>query len=155
MVYYELIRYRSALKWLKKETLMVTWLALLYLVFLFLVSLAISLLKGLPFRFFISFQQDVSLFYLLYHFFINGYLQIVVYVLFVMFFNFLTRNRFYGIALLVVITGCSTSPFIPFKLNSLIYVFEGRSVYLISLVLILWLTGIVMSISLLLRRKMF
>lgn len=155
MVYYELIRYRSAHKWLKKEILMMTWLALLYLVFLFLVSLAISLLKGLPFRFFISFQQDISLFSLLYHFFINGYLQIVVYVLFVMLFNFLTRNRFYGIALLVVITGCSTSPFIPFKLNSLIYVFEGRSVYLISLVLILWLTGIVVSISLLLRRKMF
>ncbi|MGJ7036490.1 hypothetical protein [Anoxybacillus eryuanensis] len=154
MIYYEFIRYGSAYKWLKKEFLSITLFSLIYLVFLFVASLTISLLKGVPLLFSISFQKDVAVVDLLYHFFINGYLQIVFYVLFVMFFYFLNQNV-YGIALLSIMTIWSTSPFIPFKLNSLGYVLEGKSVYLISLVLLLWLIAIIMSICALLRRRIF
>lgn len=141
--YYSLLRYHSANKWFWSwfKTIMIYTFA--YLVSLSLISLMISLMSGGSTKLYISLDRSIAIREVLYHFFVNGFLQLTFYILFVFLIAWLYKEAYFsfvgiGILSLFMFPGINTKLIIPYGLNSIGLMLEGYSIYYISLILCIW-----------------
>ncbi|MBE2909220.1 permease, partial [Anoxybacillus flavithermus] len=94
--YYKLLRYRSISKWFWEWYRKIMIYIAFYLLILALFSLLLSSLKRFSFDFYISVDNSITIFEVFYHFFVNGYLQVLFYVLFVFIISWLSKEIFYS-----------------------------------------------------------
>lgn len=143
MGYYKLLRYQSITRWFWRWYHKIMLYIGLYLFALALLALFISSLKRFSFDFYVSIDRSVTLLEVFYHFFVNGYLQISFYVLFVFLISWLSKETFYSLVGLAILSffmlpGLNNWGIVPSGLNSMAYLFADYSVYRISIVLSLW-----------------
>ncbi|MED3664901.1 permease [Geobacillus sp. FSL W8-0466] len=143
MGYYKLVRYQSISRWFwawyHKTMLYIG----LYLFALALLALFILSLKRFSFDFHVSIDRSVTLLDMFYHFFVNGYLQVSFYVLFVFLISWLSKETFYSFVGLAILSffmfpGLNNWGIIPSGLNSMAYLLTNDSIYRITIVLFLW-----------------
>lgn len=87
--------------------------------------------------------DNFKIYEVLYHFFVNHFLQIIVYLLFSIIFYFILEELFLSFVLLVTLSFLMFPPFngllfIPIGLNSFSYLFDGHSPYIITSILLLY-----------------
>lgn len=152
MSYYTMIRYRSMNKWFLSwfpgilKTIMILLLTLLA------GTISIALLKGY------SIIVPENLFEILYHFIVNGFLQLLFYVIFVIIVSFATKDVFKSFITLLTLTvfmfpGFRLNDLVPVGLNSMGYVLEGHSVFLISIKLAVYIAIEVVVLQYLFNKK--
>ncbi|MED3749089.1 permease, partial [Geobacillus stearothermophilus] len=88
-------------------------------------------------------DRSVTLLDMFYHFFVNGYLQVSFYVLFVFLISWLSKETFYSFVGLAILSffmfpGLNNWGIIPSGLNSMAYLLTNDSIYRITIVLFLW-----------------
>ncbi len=132
MNYYTMARYRSMNKWFSSWFPGILKIIIMLLLALLGGTISIALLKGY------SITAPANLFEILYHFMINGFLQLLVYVLLVIIISFATKDVFKSfislLALMIfMLPGFRINNLIPVGLNSMGYVIENSSVFLISI----------------------
>ncbi|MDI3311470.1 MAG: hypothetical protein QJR05_08615 [Thermoanaerobacterium sp.] len=131
MSYYMLIRYKSMYRWFLSwfpKIIIGIWLLLLTL---FSVTIFIAVLIGY------ELTVPQNLFKIIYHFMINGFLQLLFYVLFVITVSLFTKDVFKSFITLLALTVFMLPDFslynsIPVGLNSMAYMLEKTSVFLTS-----------------------
>ncbi|BBW97130.1 hypothetical protein GsuE55_19630 [Geobacillus subterraneus] len=143
MGYYKLLRYQSTSRWFWGWYCKIMLYIGVYLFALALLALFISFLNGFSFDFYVSIERSVTVLKIVYHFFVNGYLQLSFYVLFVFIIAWLSKETFYsfvGIALLsfFMLPHLNNWGIVPSGLNSMSYLLTDSSVYRISAILALW-----------------
>ncbi|WP_278342562.1 permease [Parageobacillus thermoglucosidasius] len=141
--YYKLLRYRSISKWFWEWYRKIMIYIAFYLLILALFSLLLSSLKRFSFDFYISVDNSITIFEVFYHFFVNGYLQVLFYVLFVFIISWLSKEIFYSLLAICILSifmfpGLNNWLIIPSGLNSIGYILSDHSIYRISVVLFLW-----------------
>ncbi|MCH4828147.1 hypothetical protein [Planococcus halocryophilus] len=141
--YYQLIRYKSTNRWLLRWIKEVTTSNILYLLLLFVSSIGVAFFftRNLDFSF--TLNETLTFYHITYHFFINGFLQLSVYVLFVFILSWWSKEVFHSligiiIVLLFMFPNMNPSLYIPSGLNSMFYILEGYSMYRITAILIGW-----------------
>lgn len=139
MSYYTMVRYRSINKWFLSWFPHILITIMIILLALFAGTNTIAFLNGYPIT-----MQD-NLFEIVYHFMINGFLQLIFYVLFVMIISFATKDVLKSFISLLVLTififpSFRINNLIPIGLNSMGYVLEGASVVLISVKLSIYIS---------------
>ncbi|WP_249365326.1 permease [Cytobacillus citreus] len=142
--YYKLLRYHSVNKWFWSWYKKIIIYIGLYLLSLSLFSLILSFLTGSSLSFYISIKDTITIYETLFHFFVNGYLQLLFYTLFVFIIAWLCKETFYslvGISILSIFMfpGLNAKLIMPYGLNSMGYILNGHSTYYISLVLSIWI----------------
>ncbi|MGZ0084779.1 permease [Caldibacillus thermoamylovorans] len=143
MGYYKLLRYQSTSRWFWGWYCKIMLYIGVYLFALALLALFISFLNGFSFDFYVSIERSVTVLKIVYHFFVNGYLQLSFYVLFVFIIAWLSKETFYsfvGVALLsfFMLPHLNNWGIVPSGLNSMSYLLTDSSVYRISAILALW-----------------
>ncbi|KAF0993693.1 permease [Geobacillus sp. TFV-3] len=141
--YYKLLRYQSISRWFWGWYHKIMLYIGFYLLILALFALFISSLKRFSFDFYISIDSSVALFEVFYHFFVNGYLQVSFYVLFVFIISWLSKETFYSLLVICILSifmfpGLNNWLIVPSGLNSMAYILTDYSIYRISMVLSLW-----------------
>lgn len=140
MGYYKIIRYRNLEKWFwswfKKLLLRVFTLLLLFVI----LSIIVGTVVGMKINFNVTVFHTDS-YTVLYHFFINGFLQIVFYILSVFIISWVRKEASHGLILIsifmvLMLPGINQQGVIPVGLNSLVYLLN-YSPYSITLVLLL------------------
>ncbi|MGG1218216.1 hypothetical protein ABE236_12255 [Priestia endophytica] len=140
MGYYKIIRFRNLKKWFwswfKKILIKIAFL----LTFLTALSIIIGAIMGMKLKFDIT-VFDLSLYMIFYHFFINGFLQIVLYILLIFIFSWTRRAPVQGLILvsifmILMLPGINSLGIIPVGLNSLVYL-ETFSPFYITLILLI------------------
>lgn len=142
--YYNLLRYNSVNKWFWNWFRKIIFYIGLYLLSLSLFSLTLSFLVGSSLKIYISIDNTITMYEMFYHFFINGYLQLLFYTLFVFIIAWFYKEVFYslvGISILSIFMfpGLNVKLIIPYGLNSMGYILNGHSTYHMSLVLLTWI----------------
>lgn len=151
--YYKISRYNSINEWIFKAFLKVLITIAFSMVGLFITTLALVHFLGQG-------ASDpslgsITLMEILYHFFINGYLQIVFYILLSFIIAWITKEMFYGFIaqvflLIFLIPGLNPYQIFPSGLNSMGYLLNDISPYKISAVLLIYIiAGIVILYNLL------
>lgn len=152
MSYYTMIRYKSMTKWLLSWFPRILKSILVLLGFLFASTLFIAILRGFVFTI------PENLLHIIYHFMVNGFLQLLLYVLLVTIISLLTRDVFKSFIVLLILTICMLPGFrinnlIPVGLNSMGYILENVSIFLISAKLIIYIVAEVLILLYLLNKK--
>lgn len=156
--YYKLLRFQSVNKWFWNWFKKIPISCFLYLLFLAILSLTISIVSGFSLSYQITLNKTISIYELFYHFFINGFLQLLFYALFTFIIAWLSKETIYSfiatsIFSVFMFPGLNNWLMIPAGLNSMGYILDNHSVYKISLVLSIWiLLGIVVILFSLKRR---
>ncbi|MBS2771892.1 hypothetical protein PNH38_16970 [Anoxybacillus rupiensis] len=137
--YYKIIRFRSLNKWFW------SWMQrLLIAVALFLFTLmGLSLVIAVCFRMNTSFYVTIlsnPLYEVIYHFFINGFLQIVFYIIAVFIVSWVSKESIHGMLLvsvfmILMLPGVNVAGIIPVGLNGIVYLAD-YSPYYLTLILI-------------------
>lgn len=140
MGYYKIIRFRNLEKWFwswfKKLLLRVIVLLLLLLIF----PIIAGAILGMKINFNVTvFHTDP--YTVLYHFFFNGFLQIVFYILSVFIISWTRKEAWHGLILIsifmvLMLPGINQQGLIPVGLNSMVYLLH-YSPYRITLVLLI------------------
>src|SRR5699024_2536450 len=99
-----------------------------------------------------------NLFQIIYHFMVNGFLQILFYVLFVIIVSLFTKDVLKSFIALLVLTifmlpGFRLNNFVPVGLNSMGYLMEIVSIYSISFTLIGYIVLEMIVLLILLNKK--
>ncbi|PAF36233.1 hypothetical protein CHH58_13355 [Terribacillus saccharophilus] len=138
--YYKIIRYRNLEKWFWSWFRKFLLKVIFFLLLLGMFSIIIGAIVGLKTNF------DVTVLYvdwytILYHFIINGFLQITFYILSVFIISWGKREASYGLILIsifmvLMLPGINQQGVIPVGLNSLVNLLE-HSPYRITLVLLI------------------
>lgn len=156
--YYKISRYNSINEWIIKifQKVMISIVILLIGLFIFTLVLALFLGQGAS----DSSIDTIPVMELLYHFFINGYLQIVFYVLLSFIIAWKTKEMLYGFIVLAfllifLIPGLNPYQIFPLGLNSMGYLLDDISPYKISAILILYIIAEIMVLYNLLNKKDF
>ncbi|BDG48833.1 hypothetical protein [Parageobacillus sp. KH3-4] len=140
MGYYKIIRFRNLNKWFwswfKKILIKVVFLLLL----LTLLSISVGAITGMKLNFYTT-VFNASLYAVFYHFFINGFLQIVFYIFSVFIVSWIRKEPVHGLILISVfmilmLPGTNPLGLIPVGLNSLVYL-EDFSPFHITLILLM------------------
>ena len=152
MSFYSMIRYRSMNKWFLSWFPNILKSIIILLLFLLVATISIALLQG------VSFTLPENWFQIIYHFIINGFLQLTFYVLLVIVISLFTKDVFKSFIALLALTifmlpGFRMNNFLPVGLNSMGYIFENVSVYLISVKLIIYIVFEVGALLFLLNKK--
>lgn len=131
MSYYAMVRYRSINKWFLSWFPRILKIIAILLLALFAGAISIAVLKGY------SMTLPENLFEIIYHFMINGFLQLIFYVLLVIIISFATKDVLKSFISLLVLTifmlpGFRINNLMPVGLNGMGYVLEEASVFLIS-----------------------
>jgi hypothetical protein len=136
--FYKIIRFRSLKKWFwswfRGILLRVFFLLLLFMIF----SMTAGVLTGKEIQYKLT-VFDAPLYSVFYHFLINGFLQIVIYILVVFIVSWTRKEASHGITILsifmiIMLPGINQSGIIPVGLNSLVYL-EDYSPFRITLIL--------------------
>lgn len=134
MSFYTMIRYRSMNKWFLSWFPNIIKSIIILLGSLFVVTISIAVLNGIPLT------LSDNWFQIIYHFMMNGFLQLLFYVLLIIIISIFTKDVFKSFITLLVLTifmlpGFKLTNLIPVGLNSMGYLMENVSIYLISLTL--------------------
>ena len=156
--HYIIVRYQSVNRWFWQWYRKVAFSILIYLTILALASTIIVGLSGGTLEFSTTFESSFSTFDLYYQFFVNGYLQITFYVLFVFLISWLTAEPFYslvaiGILSIFMFPGLNLIKVVPVGLNSLGYLTGHFTPYTISILLLFYILLEVGVLIHLLNRK--
>ena len=144
LLYYEVLRYRSYGAWFAKLLLSsITWTSLA-LICLALTTIGIGYIQGYDDLTEINLNRSISMGVLLYHFLINGILQMLSYFLFVFIVYWIWNNDTYNLFILgvIIVIGSPFIPtvsYVPIALNSMSYIHLNSDVWTISGVLMTWI----------------
>lgn len=157
--YYQLIRYKSTNKWIFQWFKKVCTGIVVYLIFLFISAVGISFLFNQGLDFTVTIQDGVTFYQIIYHFFVNGFLQLVVYILFIFIVSWWSKEVFHSLVgivliLLFMFPNMNSFLYIPSGLNSMFYILEGNSIYKISIILFVWGTIGIWIANYLLKRDL-
>lgn len=138
--YYKIIRYRNLNKWFWNWMKKLLTVAALFFFILMGLSLIIAVLFGMKPDFHVTIFSN-QLYEVLYHFFVNGFLQIMFYIIAVFIVSWVSKESIYGVLLISVfmvllLPGINETGFIPVGLNSIVYLMD-YSPYSLTLILIL------------------
>lgn len=138
--YYKIIRYRNLNKWFWNWMKKLLTVAALFFFILMGVSLFIAVLFGIKPEFHVTILSN-QLYEILYHFFVNGFLQIMFYIMAVFIISWVSKESIYGVLLIslfmvLMLPGINATGFIPVGLNSMVYLID-YSPYTLTLILIL------------------
>ncbi|MGD6940581.1 permease [Cytobacillus gottheilii] len=142
MSHYSIIRHKSLLKWFNGWFLMIMWYTGLFLLSLALLLFTISAGFDYSFSLHVELQQGLPVLQVGYHYFVNGFLQIIFYVLLVFLITWLTKDVMKSfvillISILFMFPGMNPGAFIPVGLNSMGQLLTEASVYMISIQLLI------------------
>lgn len=144
--YYKIIRYTSMFKWMGEWFRNILLMTIMYLIFIFILTLTVAYFKGMEFSLRVTVVEEMNFFSLLYHFFINGLLQISIYLLLLITLQIVLKNSStnlvtIGIFIALLFPGYK---YIPVGLNGYSHLIYGTSPMTISfyLSLIVLLEGI-------------
>ncbi|MGX4667944.1 hypothetical protein JNUCC74_01830 [Cerasibacillus sp. JNUCC 74] len=156
--YYKILRYNSINEWMLKNFFKVLISISFLLVGLLIIILVLARFLGL--RAFDSSLDAITLMDILYHFFINGYLQIVFYILLSFIIAWITKEMFYGFIvqvflLIFLIPGLNPYQIIPSGLNSMGYLLDDVSPYKISIILLFYIIAEIVILYNLLNKTDF
>lgn len=138
--FYRIIRFRNLEKWFwswfKRILLTITF----FLFLLLALSIIVGILTDRDFQSKITVFES-SLYPVFYHYFINGFLQIVLYILFVFIVSWIRREGSHGIIvvsifMILMLPGINQLGVIPVGLNSIVYL-ESYSTLRITMVLLI------------------
>lgn len=160
MNYTSIIRHRSMVKWL------LGWLTKLFgLILLFLTILMVSvLLIGIAFDYPLIGNSllfpDISFPPILYHFWVNGFLQLAFYILLVILVSLLTKDVMKSFTVLLgmsifMFPGVNFNYFFPFGLNSMGLLLESTPLLQHSAVLLIYSLVLSAALVYVLRKKDF
>lgn len=153
--YYKIIRYHSMHKWMGDWFRKIIIMSVFYLVFIFILTLIVAYFKGMEIALRVSIVEDMNFTYLLYHFFVNGLLQLWTYLLLLITLQMVSKSNLtllfsLGILIALLLPGY---PYIPVGLNSYSHLIYGTSPMRVSLYLILVILVEGIFISYLLNKK--
>ncbi|MVP01924.1 hypothetical protein [Paenibacillus lutrae] len=144
-IYYLLIRYKSLNRWfgqlMKKTVLSILGLLLL----LAGATIVFGLLQGLNMKWDGGEADSALLPYYLYHFFINGLLQMLNYILILFIVSWIWQEAAYslgaiGVLIVMGLPFINPDQWLPFALNSMGYVTQGsHEIFRITIVLVTYL----------------
>ncbi|EPZ38956.1 putative permease [Anoxybacillus ayderensis] len=138
--YYKIIRFRSLNKWFwswMKKFIVITFF---FLMILFVLSLAVA----------VCFQTNIDgyvtllskpLHEMIYHFFMNGFLQIMFYISLIFIVSWISNESIYGVVLIsicmiVMLPRVNVNGIIPIGLNSMVYLVDYSPYYLTMILMI-------------------
>jgi len=139
--YYKIIRFKNLNKWfwnwMKKLLIVVA----LFLFMLMGLSLLIAVIFRLDTSFYITMLSN-PLYEVIYHFFINGFLQIVFYIFAVFIVSWTSKESIHGVLLISVfmilmLPGINAAGIIPVGLNSIVYLVDYSPYYLTSILIVM------------------
>ncbi|KEF39622.1 hypothetical protein M670_01399 [Schinkia azotoformans MEV2011] len=145
LIYYQLIRYTSLYRWFFQLIGKMIVVVISFLLLLTSVTIIIGYLQGQSLDLQISVSQKVTLSHLGYHFFVNGFLQILNYVLIIFIVIWIYKEAIYSLIALgaLIVAGLpmiNVYKCLPSGLNSLGYVTGDFSELIhITVVLIIFL----------------
>ncbi|MFT8320228.1 MAG: permease, partial [Bacillus sp. (in: firmicutes)] len=152
--YYNLLRYNSVNKWFW------SWFRKIFIyIGLYLLSLSLfSFLAGSSLSIYITIDNSSTIYEMFYHFFVNGYLQLLFYTLFVFIIAWLCKETFYSLVSISILSifmfpGLNAKLIMPYGLNSMGYMLNGHSTYYISLVLSIWIIMEIVAILYIFNKK--
>jgi len=152
MSFYTMIRYRSMNKWFLSWFPNILKSIIILLLSLFTVTVSIAMFIGY------AFTLPENWFQVIYHFMINGFLQLLFYVLLVIIVALFTKDVLKSFIALLVLTifmlpGFRIYNLVPVGLNSMGYILENISIYFISVKLAGYIVGETIILLLLLNKK--
>lgn len=98
-IYYLMIRYKSLYRWFSQLMKQAVIGLIVLLLFLFCVTIATGVMKGQTFELHTTLEMVRPLPYLLYQFFINGFLQVLNYLLIMFIVTWIWKDAIYGLIL--------------------------------------------------------
>ncbi|MFB7305266.1 hypothetical protein [Heyndrickxia sporothermodurans] len=152
MSFYTMIRYRSMNKWFLSWFPKILKSIIILLGSLFAITISIALFNGIPLT------LSDNWFQMIYQFMVNGFLQLLFYVLLVIIVSLFTQDVFKSFIALLVLTifmlpGFKLNNFIPVGLNSMGYLMENVSIYSISLTLVGYIVIEIIMLLILINKK--
>lgn len=152
MSYFTIIRYQSMNRWFLSWFPKIVKSIIVLLFSLIAATISLAVLKGY------AFIVTDNMFEIMYQFMINGFLQLLFYVLFVIIVSLVTRDVLKSFISLLILTifmlpGFRLNNLIPVGLNSMGYLLENAQVFLISFKLIGYIAFEVIVLLLLLNKK--
>lgn len=156
--YYKILRYRSMTNWIWSCFRRLLISIIMLLVTFYIIIISIALIIGLNFN--NPFSSKVTFLDISYHFFVNGFLQLLFYVLLAFIISWISKETFYSfvvlaILLLFMIPGINFYQIIPVGLNSMGYLFDGISPYRITITILLFIIIELITVYHLLNRTDF
>ncbi|SDT05394.1 hypothetical protein SAMN05444162_2956 [Paenibacillaceae bacterium GAS479] len=144
--YYDIIRYSSFNMWAKNFMARMMVSIIKFLLLLFVITIAVGLSGGLSLQLLITIKESTPLWQVIYHFFVNGFLQILNYVFITLIVMLLTKeikNQVLTLAAFVFLGWLSRdlSSIVPVGLNSFGYI-TGKPDTILYLSLILFVFSI-------------
>lgn len=138
--YYKIIRFRSLNKWFWSWMKKLMVIIVVFLFGLVILSFTIAVCFGADTDFYVTLLPN-SLFEIGYHFFINGFLQMIFYVSLIFIVSWISRESIYGVALMsilmvVMLPGINAKALIPVGLNSIVYLADYSPYYLTFILVI-------------------
>lgn len=126
-LYYLVIRYKSIERWFVEFIKSFILGIFVLLIVLFLITIFHGLILGQSLNLYVSLVSWAPLTQILYQFFINGFLQILNYLLIIFIISWIFKDVFYsliavGIILVTMVPAINVYQILPFGLNSLGYV---------------------------------
>lgn len=158
-IYYQLIRYRGLYRWFWALIRPVIFHVISLLFLLFCITIIVGMFEGKSLALSLTIVGDSSASMLIYHFFVNGFLQIMNYVLIAFLVLWVWKESEYGLFTLVVLMVTSLpmlnrEKFLPSGLNSLGNVTGNEyDLYKITILLLFYLVIEMMIIWYLFRKK--
>lgn len=155
---YQLIRYRSLYRWFWALIKPIIFGVITLLLLLFCITIMVGILEGKNVEFTLTVVDESSAPMLIYHFFVNGFLQIMNYILIAFLIIWVWKESEFNLLTLIVLTVTSlpiinSKKWIPSGLNSLGYVNGNEyELYKITCLLLVYLI-IEMGIILYLFKK--
>ncbi|KYD28625.1 hypothetical protein ACPVTF_04615 [Geobacillus icigianus] len=137
--YYKIIRFKSLRKWFWSWMTKLMAISGYFLFILIILSLALAVCFGANVGFSLTLLPN-PLHEVIYHFLVNGFLQVIFYISLVFIFSWINKESIYGVVLtsilmLLMLPGINSKGIIPVGLNSIIYL-EDDSPYYLTLILV-------------------
>ncbi|MGP7819745.1 hypothetical protein ACTXGU_21805, partial [Niallia sp. 01092] len=139
--YYKIIRFQNLNKWFWSwiKKLLIAVILLLFILMGF--SLIVAVCFGMNFSFYVTVLPN-PFYEVIYHFFINGFLQIVFYIFAVFIVSWISKELIHGVMLIsmlmiLMLPGINTAGIIPVGLNSIVYLVDFSPYYLTSILIII------------------
>lgn len=132
--FYKMIRFRNLNKWFWSWMKRLLIAIALFLFTLMSLSLIIAVCFGMNTSFYVT-KLSNPLHEVVYHFFINGFLQIVFYIFSVFIVSWLSKESIHGVLLIsifmiLMLPGVNAYALIPVGLNSIVYLADYSPYYL-------------------------
>lgn len=160
-IYYVLIRYRSLSNWFKQILFRTILNSFLIILILFVFTIGISVAMDLEIKNSLTLKDNIEPYVLIYHFGINGFLQIINYILILFNLVCLTKKIEYvllsvGILLILGLPILNTYTIFPVALNSLGYITNDFSTIIVkTFILVFYIFIELKCISYLLNKRIF